>query len=78
MFLCQSPVTQKQVIVEKVNGARIADLDRNKYLVPGDLTGRCVLHFFVYKHTSLDAIYSPSKATTIVSTQLHGFQQCFR
>ena len=77
MFLCQSPVTQKQVIVEKVNGARIADLDRNKYLVPGDLTGVYYI-FFVYKHTSLDAIYSPSKATTIVSTQLHGFQQCFR
>ena len=31
-----------QVIVEKVQGARIADLDRKKYLVPGDLTGeRC-------------------------------------
>lgn len=28
-----------QVIVEKVNGARIPDLDRKKYLVPGDLTG---------------------------------------
>lgn len=28
-----------QVIVEKVPGARIADLDRKKYLVPGDLTG---------------------------------------
>ena len=28
-----------QVIVEKVVGARIADLDRKKYLVPGDLTG---------------------------------------
>lgn len=30
-----------QVIVEKVPGARIADLDRKKYLVPGDLTGTC-------------------------------------
>ena len=29
-----------QVIVEKVVGARIADLDRKKYLVPGDLTGQ--------------------------------------
>lgn len=29
-----------QVIVEKVTGARIADLDRKKYLVPGDLTGK--------------------------------------
>ncbi len=29
-----------QVIVEKVQGARIADLDRKKYLVPGDLTGK--------------------------------------
>ena len=26
--------------MEKVTGARIADLDRKKYLVPGDLTGR--------------------------------------
>ena len=35
-----------QVIVEKVAGARIADLDRKKYLVPGDLTGtvRTVSH----------------------------------
>lgn len=30
-----------QVIVEKVQGARIPDLDRKKYLVPGDLTGKC-------------------------------------
>lgn len=29
-----------QVIVEKVNGAQIANLDRKKYLVPGDLTGK--------------------------------------
>lgn len=29
-----------QVIVEKVQGARIPDLDRKKYLVPGDLTGK--------------------------------------
>ena len=28
-----------QVIVEKVPTARIPDLDRKKYLVPGDLTG---------------------------------------
>ncbi|CAI8013491.1 Gamma-aminobutyric acid receptor-associated protein-like 2 [Geodia barretti] len=32
------------VIVEKVNGARIADLDRNKYLVPGDLTVAQFMH----------------------------------
>ena len=25
--------------MEKVQGARIPDLDRKKYLVPGDLTG---------------------------------------
>lgn len=28
--------------MEKVQGARIADLDRKKYLVPGDLTGETV------------------------------------
>lgn len=28
------------MIVEKVAGARISDLDRKKYLVPGDLTGK--------------------------------------
>ena len=26
--------------MEKVPGGRIADLDRKKYLVPGDLTGK--------------------------------------
>ncbi len=26
--------------MEKVAGARISDLDRKKYLVPGDLTGK--------------------------------------
>ena len=33
--------------MEKVPGARIADLDRKKYLVPGDLTGLfiCVVSF---------------------------------
>ena len=37
--LCVVCVCCMQVIVEKVVGARIADLDRKKYLVPGDLTG---------------------------------------
>ncbi|XP_003384393.1 PREDICTED: gamma-aminobutyric acid receptor-associated protein-like 2 [Amphimedon queenslandica] len=32
------------VIVEKVSGARIADLDRKKYLVPGDLTVAQFMH----------------------------------
>ena len=32
------------VIVEKVTGARIADLDRKKYLVPGDLTVAQFMH----------------------------------
>jgi len=32
------------VIVEKVLGARIADLDRKKYLVPGDLTVAQFMH----------------------------------
>ncbi len=30
--------------MEKVNGAQIADLDRKKYLVPGDLTGKLAMH----------------------------------
>lgn len=29
--------------MEKVAGARIADIDRKKYLVPGDLTGQKVI-----------------------------------
>ena len=36
-----------QVIVEKVTGARIADLDRKKYLVPGDLTGECDVYLLI-------------------------------
>lgn len=30
-----------QVIVEKAPKARIGDLDKKKYLVPSDLTGKC-------------------------------------
>ena len=37
--------------MEKVSGARIADLDRKKYLVPGDLTGdRTCRHLTAFEY----------------------------
>ena len=36
--------------MEKVQGARIADLDRKKYLVPGDLTGERGGHMCTSRH----------------------------
>jgi len=36
----------EQVIVEKVASSRIADLDRKKFLVPSDLTGK--FYKFIY------------------------------
>ena len=47
------------MIVEKVNGARIADLDRKKYLVPGDLTGSKVLNKLICD------LFSPNTLLTV-------------
>ena len=44
-----------QVIVEKAPKARIGDLDKKKYLVPSDLTGRSYIGFYSQLDTIIQA-----------------------
>lgn len=57
-----------QVIVEKVQGARIPDLDRKKYLVPGDLTGKCQRGQWV--PTSLTQLSHACGKVTVFTNQI--------
>ena len=62
------------MIVEKVTGARIADLDRKKYLVPGDLTGMSYISNHVYK---MMIEFLCCKIISIIHQTLHCSSICY-
>lgn len=49
-FILHYVYQQFQVIVEKAAKARIGDLDKKKYLVPSDLTGKYEWHCLNYMY----------------------------
>lgn len=58
-FIYMHSVLVEQVIVEKVPKSAIPDIDKKKFLVPADLSGKYEIMKLLYNSTQLFYVFSP-------------------